>query len=303
MSSTTIVATFVLAMPMNDSGPVWSVMMPTRAGRPVALMPGRSRRALRPAACRRGRLPGGSAARRVRTRSSASPARPTRTAPTRGPLRWDHERLSSPSNRARLASLHPWSRRPRGNDRRLRPSLLPRSLFSPFCVGFLLADPVGRRASILLRNGPRRMRRPPHFDREMRLSSEGAVDDLVLDGPTRGCGAVGDCQLRVDVLDVVVRRLRRDEQLLGDLASGSAFGDQSQHVDLAASEAGGDRVPGLPGEGLAGKVALHARIGRGVVEIEHGADGGELLRTRLAELCSEAFAEVDELGDVVEARG
>src|ERR1700681_525652 len=33
MSSTTILATLALATPMKDSAPVWSVIMPTRAGR------------------------------------------------------------------------------------------------------------------------------------------------------------------------------------------------------------------------------------------------------------------------------
>ena len=44
MSSITILATLVLAMPMKDRAPVWSVMTPTRAGRLVevlmALLPG-----------------------------------------------------------------------------------------------------------------------------------------------------------------------------------------------------------------------------------------------------------------------
>src|SRR4051794_1872903 len=38
MSSITILATFALAMPMNESGPVWSVMTPTRAERLIAVV-------------------------------------------------------------------------------------------------------------------------------------------------------------------------------------------------------------------------------------------------------------------------
>src|SRR5205085_2672623 len=38
MSSITILATLTLAMPMKESGPVWSVMTPTRAGRLLALV-------------------------------------------------------------------------------------------------------------------------------------------------------------------------------------------------------------------------------------------------------------------------
>src|SRR3954452_16392385 len=38
MSSITIFATFALAIPMNESGPVWSVTMPTRAERLSALV-------------------------------------------------------------------------------------------------------------------------------------------------------------------------------------------------------------------------------------------------------------------------
>src|ERR1700710_437869 len=38
MSSITMVATLAFAMPMKDSGPVWSVMRPTRAGRSSVLI-------------------------------------------------------------------------------------------------------------------------------------------------------------------------------------------------------------------------------------------------------------------------
>src|SRR6185436_5962340 len=40
MSSMTIFATFTLAMPMKERGPVWSVMTPTRAGRSIVLVIG-----------------------------------------------------------------------------------------------------------------------------------------------------------------------------------------------------------------------------------------------------------------------
>ena len=42
MSSITILATFALAMPMNDSGPVWSVMTPTLMGSDLMILPRRS---------------------------------------------------------------------------------------------------------------------------------------------------------------------------------------------------------------------------------------------------------------------
>ena len=38
MSSTTIVATLTLAMPMNESAPLWSVIRPTRADLSMALL-------------------------------------------------------------------------------------------------------------------------------------------------------------------------------------------------------------------------------------------------------------------------
>src|SRR5205807_6709554 len=45
------------------------------------------------------------------------------------------------------------------------------------------------------------------------------VDDLVLDGPASRSGTVGNANLRIDVLDVVLGRPRRDEQLRRDLRS------------------------------------------------------------------------------------
>src|SRR5439155_22205757 len=43
ISSITILATLALAIPMNESGPVWSVIRPTRAGRLIVLIVAPSR--------------------------------------------------------------------------------------------------------------------------------------------------------------------------------------------------------------------------------------------------------------------
>jgi hypothetical protein len=58
--------------------------------------------------------------------------------------------------------------------------------------------------------------------------------------------------LGVDVLDVVRRRLGRDDETLGDLLVGLPTGEQPEHVDLTRGETGGpvatpaDPVPGCP---------------------------------------------------------
>ena len=92
------------------------------------------------------------------------------------------------------------------------------------------------------------MRRSPHFGspsrgrRVARLSAgvglRGADDHLTVEGPPGGRGTVGDAELDVDVLDVVVGGLRRDEQLLGDLARGRPVSDEPQHLCLAGRQAG-----------------------------------------------------------------
>ena len=59
----------------------------------------------------------------------------------------------------------------------------------------------------------------------------------MVEGPAGGGGAVGDAELGVDVLDVVVGGLRRDEQLLGDLARRRPVRDQPEHLRLPRSQA------------------------------------------------------------------
>ena len=62
-------------------------------------------------------------------------------------------------------------------------------------------------------------------------------------GEERGAYAGGDADLVVDVLDVVVDGLRRQDEELGHLAVRSALADQAKHLDLAIGQAGGSAAP------------------------------------------------------------
>ena len=54
-----------------------------------------------------------------------------------------------------------------------------------------------------------------------------------------GFGPAGGVDLGVDVLDVVARGLRRDDQAPGDLLVGQAAGQEPEHLDLACGQPGG----------------------------------------------------------------
>src|SRR5690348_4668494 len=72
---------------------------------------------------------------------------------------------------------------------------------------------------------------------------EGA-HQAVLGGVQRRGGAAGYAELRVEVLDVVGRRLRRDHKPLGDFPVRVAAGQQPEHLDLACGEPAGPCPPG-----------------------------------------------------------
>src|SRR5207248_8044834 len=64
-------------------------------------------------------------------------------------------------------------------------------------------------------------------------------DQAVLDGEHAGADAVGRTGLRVDVLDVISCRLRRNDEARGDLLRREPTREQAQDVDLARGEPGG----------------------------------------------------------------
>src|SRR5829696_7769160 len=124
------------------------------------------------------------------------------------------------------------------------------------------------RAQGLRRPSPRRRcrarraaqpaRRPPEAPRSRprrRLArSEGlglrspprcSLDDSAADGVDRRLNAVLDLQLHEDVRDVVLDRLRADEELAGDLGVVLAVRDQLQYLELAVGELGADRLGGV----------------------------------------------------------
>src|SRR5919108_1716339 len=72
--------------------------------------------------------------------------------------------------------------------------------------------------------------------------SETRLDDSAADRVHRRLDAVLDLELHEDVRDVVLDRLRADEELPGDLGVVLAVGDQLQHLDLAVRELGADRL-------------------------------------------------------------
>src|SRR4051812_20369014 len=98
---------------------------------------------------------------------------------------------------------------------------IPKDLVAPTGRSALrsLSGSATRRASVDLPISGAQFRRP-NFTR-VRCSGGGdALDDLVRDRPAGRSGPVGDADLRVDVLHVMLGGPRRDEQLGGDLAGG-----------------------------------------------------------------------------------
>ena len=67
----------------------------------------------------------------------------------------------------------------------------------------------------------------------------------MLDGEQGGRAPGRHPDLRVDVLDVVVGRLGRDHQPLGDLPGCQPEGEQAEHLRLAPGQAGRERWPGM----------------------------------------------------------
>src|SRR6476469_6271468 len=70
-----------------------------------------------------------------------------------------------------------------------------------------------------------------------RWVSAGLADDSVLHRPKRGGSAGRDADLVVDVLDVVIGGLRRDEEPIGNRLRRQAPRRKAQHVDFATREA------------------------------------------------------------------
>ena len=66
----------------------------------------------------------------------------------------------------------------------------------------------------------------------------------MLDGKKSGRTSGRDTDLGVDVLDVMVRRLGRDDEPVGGLLGGKAEGQQSEHFGLAGGQPRGERRPG-----------------------------------------------------------
>ncbi len=66
-------------------------------------------------------------------------------------------------------------------------------------------------------------------------------------------GPASYTDLAIDVLDMVLRRSARDDELLGDLGIRETGGDEPEDVDLACAEAGGTEVV-WAGSRLAGRL-------------------------------------------------
>ena len=97
-----------------------------------------------------------------------------------------------------------------------------------------------------------------------RPAVRGPVEEPEPVGQGGGLAAAGDAQLGQDVGDVDARRLRGDEELLGDLAVGAAGRDQAQDVLLAGGQAEGlvGRLRGGAGACFSARRAGGGRAGR-----------------------------------------
>src|ERR687891_574469 len=78
-----------------------------------------------------------------------------------------------------------------------------------------------------------------------RLRIERRLDDPASNGVNSRLDAVLDLQLHEDVRDVVLDRLRADEELARDLGVVLAVRDQLQDLELAVGELGPDRRGGV----------------------------------------------------------
>ena len=68
----------------------------------------------------------------------------------------------------------------------------------------------------------------------------------MFDGEEGGRAAGGNADLRVDVLDVMVRGFRCDHQPVCDLPGAEPQGQQPEYLDLAGGETGGQWRSGGP---------------------------------------------------------
>ena len=118
----------------------------------------------------------------------------------------------------------------------------------------------------------------------------------MLDRPTGRRSAIRDPDLRVDVLHVVLRRPRRDEELSGDLTRGPAVGHEAEHLDLATAQAAGPRRAGPLVRVAARDIDLQEGVGRRCAKVKSGARRPELSGLRLAKLVGDPVADVAELG-------
>jgi len=70
-----------------------------------------------------------------------------------------------------------------------------------------------------------------------------SAEDSVLHRPERGSGSSRYPALGVDVLNVMVGGLRRDEEPIGDLSRRESLRRQAQHLDLTTGKPAGVVAP------------------------------------------------------------
>ena len=128
----------------------------------------------------------------------------------------------------------------------------------------------------------------PIFGVEPRRRRRGAGDQTVLDGEQAGPSPVRDANLRVDVFDVVGRRLLRDAQSYGDLLDGQAARGEAEHLHFSRGQTGrprpatANRMPGRaaarprPHRRRAGPRLPPAQMRRGIGRRQLGAVGPRL---------------------------
>src|SRR5947209_8621359 len=104
--------------------------------------------------------------------------------------------------------------------------------------------PIGGRGFTIEKTPGSGIGRSTHFRRECgrndlraQIGHRRSVSGNVMGyGPASGRGPVGDADLVVDVLNMVLGRPGRDEQLARDLSRRPAPGDESEHLELSPAQ-------------------------------------------------------------------
>ena len=117
-----------------------------------------------------------------------------------------------------------------------------------------------------------------------------------------GRGPVRHADLGVDVLNVVLGRASRDEQLGGDLSRRLATSKETEHLELAPAQATRTLLTEAWNQVAPGRRKLLPDVHGGGVEVEGGPFRNEFAGPLSIELRGETALEILQLGDVMKAR-